>query len=295
MSQSAAARKVAGTLDFDRCVREHAALRRPAGARRTGAAMRGVAMGRLAAAAAGVIVLMGAGFHASERAASAVTERLEKQLPLKAGGRLTLRNGKGDIEIRSWDRDVVEVRVEKTSDVADEMALVPINITATDDEIVISSEYPLYAPRLLVRTHYRLRVPAAIDLRLVKTIQGTVDIAGVTGRAVVRVDTGAVKIDGFSGLLDVMTSNGQIEATLASLTKDDSVYLDTYNGDILLTMPKLPEAYVALQTMTGVIDSGFAMTTAQSYSPKIARGPNTVTEPVVRAVTVNGNIRLAHR
>jgi hypothetical protein len=259
------------------------------------AVMTSVALRRLTVAGAGVILLTGAGFHASERAAGAITERLERQLPFKPGGRLTLRNGKGDIEIRTWNRDVVEVRVEKTSDVADEMTLVPINITASDDEIVISSEYPLYAPRLLVRTHYRLRVPADIDLKLIKTIQGTVDIAGVTGRAVVRVDTGAAKIDGFSGVLDVMTSNGQIEATLAALTRDDSVYLDTYNGDVLLTVPKLPEAYVALQTMTGSIDSGFPMTTAQSYSPKIARGPNTVTEPVVRVVTVNGNIRLTRR
>lgn len=219
-------------------------------------------------------------------------ETLIKQWPLARGGRLTLDNSLGDVTIQSWNRDEVELRAEKSADSAADLAELPIDIRAVPDALAISSRFPVYAPDMRVRVDYRLRVPADIDLKLVKADRGRVVIEGVAGRAVVRVINGGVRIRGFAGALDVTTLNGEIDTEVTRLARGDGITFETYNGDITLRVPRASKAHYALRTFNGTIDSNPPLTVLTTYGPSVAHESNDVEDPLVRLTSVNGTIHV---
>lgn len=247
---------------------------------------------RCLVAAAGCLLILAYSSMAGRSVTAAEGERLVKQLALKSGGRLTLKNTQGDIKIRSWDREQVEIRAERNGKTAEDLALVPIDIAATDDLIEIASEYPAYAPELKVQVDYDVRVPVHVDLKLIKTVRGQVEISDVTGRMIVRVANGAVKITGSAGALDIETTNGQIDAVLTGMDTRDWVYLDTWNGDINLRLPKDVKPNLALQAMNGSIQSDIPVTIRKGWGPEFVELSEQIDKPIVRLISVNGNIQL---
>lgn len=219
-------------------------------------------------------------------------ETIARQFPLARGSRLTLENTHGDITIQSWDRAAVELRAERTADSAADLAAAPVDIRALPDQLTIASRVPAYAPNLRVRVDYRLRVPAEVDLKLVKTDRGRVVVADVVGRAIVRVMNGSVRIRGFAGPLDTSTINGEIDVEVARLERGDSITLETYNGDILLRVPAGAKAHYALRTLNGTIDSNVPLPVLNSYGPHVAHEAGGVEDPVIRLTSANGNIRV---
>lgn len=219
-------------------------------------------------------------------------ETLTKEIPLARGGRLALDNSLGDVTIRSWNREMVELRAEKSADSAGDLAELPIEIHAVADALTITSRAPVYRPDLRVRVDYRLRVPADTDLKLVKADRGQVIIEGVVGRAAVRVINGAVRIRGFAGVLDVSTLNGEIDGEVTRLSRGDAITLETYNGDILLQVPGGAKAHYALRTFNGSIESNTPMPVLTTYGPSVAHESNGVEDPLVRLTSVNGTIHV---
>ncbi len=219
-------------------------------------------------------------------------DTVAKQLPLARGGRLTLDNSQGDIAIESWDRDAVDLRADRIADSAADLALAPVDIRSSPDHLAITSRVPPYAPDARVRVDYRLRVPAHIDLKLVKTDRGRVVITDITGRASVRVINGAVRVRGFAGVLDASTLNGEIDAVVARLDRGDFITLETFNGDILLRVPGGAKAHYALRTLNGTIDSSVPLPVLNNYGPHVAHDGNGVEDPLVRLTSVNGSLRV---
>lgn len=222
-------------------------------------------------------------------------EVISRQIPLAPGGRLTVETSRGDITIQSWDRPGVDLRAERVADSDADMALVPVDIRSRPELVAITSLAPVYAPEASVRVDYRLRVPANIDLKLVKTDRGRVLVSDVSGRAVLRVINGAVRVRNFAGILDASTLNGEIDATIARLDRGDNVVLETYNGDILLRAPGGVEAHYALRTFNGTIESSEKLPVLDTYGPHVAHVDGGVGGPLVRLTSVNGNIRIALR
>jgi DUF4097 and DUF4098 domain-containing protein YvlB len=227
-------------------------------------------------------------------AASAADKDLNRRLPLKDGGRLTIENTQGDIRISSWDEQVVELRAEISTDSDEEMSLVPVEIDAKDDEIRITSLYPVYAPKLKVKVNYRLRVPRETDLKLIKTMNGDLRISGVSGRAIVEVANGEIEIEKFSGYLKATATNGKIEAEVSSINEAGHVALENYNGDISLRLPRNTQAYWLVKTMNGHIDSTIPFTIKDEFGPEVARLDG-AEEPVIHIYSINGDIRIEER
>lgn len=240
----------------------------------------------------GSLALVGAGPTGESTPPPESRATLTKQFPLVRGGRLTLDNGLGDVTIEAWNRDLVDLRADQTADTDADLALVPVDIKSTPDSLTISSRAPVYASDTRVRVGYRLRVPAETDLKLVKADRGRVSIAGVSGRAIVRVLTGTVSVRGFSGYLDVSTLNGEIDAILTRFDRGDFVAMDTYNGDILLRLPGGTKAHYELRTLNGIINSNAPLPVLNSYGPHVAHEAGGVEDPLVRLTSVNGNLNV---
>ncbi len=222
------------------------------------------------------------------------SERLSRQFTLKSGGRLTLENTRGDIHISSWRGDGVELRAETTGD-QEAIDLVPVEIKSREDELNIRSVFPVYAPELNVRVDYRLRVPIEIDLKLVKSINGNVNVSGVTGRAVIEDDNGEITVKGFSGILKATTVNGKIEAEVTRVTESDFIRLENFNGDISLRLPSQVQAHWVVRSLNGTIESNIRFPILNNFGPQVVDFADGVEEPLIRAYSVNGNIRIARR
>lgn len=240
----------------------------------------------------GALALMAAGPTGASTPPPESRATIAKQIPLARGGRLTLDNGLGDVTIEAWTRDLVDLRAEQTADSNADLALVPIDIKAAPDALAISSRAPSYSLDTRVRVDYRLRVPGDIDLKLVKVDRGRVSITDVSGRAVVRVMTGTIRIRGFAGFLDGSTINGEIDANLTRFDRGDFVALDTYNGDIVLRLPGGTQASYSLRTLNGVIDSNVPLPVLNSYGPHVAHVAGGADVPLVRLTSVNGGIHV---
>lgn len=222
-------------------------------------------------------------------------ERLNREFVLRSGGRLTVENSRGDIHVSSWKTDRVQLQVRKTGDSEEDMELVPLEFKARDDELNIKSLFPVYAPNLRVRVDYRLQVPAHIDLKLIKSINGDVSVSDVTGAAAIQVDNGEITIKDFAGVLNATTLNGKIAAQLTRLNQTDFVKLESFNGDILLRLPKGVKAHWVVQTLNGTIESDLPFAIQSNFGPRVVHFADGVEEPLVRAYSVNGNIQIRQR
>lgn len=232
--------------------------------------------------------------QSAEARPRAAAESLSRELPLNEGGRLTLQNSRGNIQISSWKENRLELRAETTAESHDELELVPLEIDAREDEIRIVSVYPVYAPELKVRVDYRLRVPREIDLKLVETVNGDIRISGVSGRAILRVDNGEIEVKGFYGYLKATSINGRIEAEVSRLDEASHVSLENYNHDISLRIPRNLKACWMVRTLNGFIESTKPFEILDDFGPKTVHVDERQ-QPVISLYSVNGDIRIEER
>jgi hypothetical protein len=223
-------------------------------------------------------------------------ETLSRVFPLASGGRITLDNTRGNIQIHAWDRDEVELVAEKSGDSDEDMALVPIEIDSLDDELTVSSLFPEYAPDLYVRVHYRLRVPRKVDLKLIRTVNGEIDVSGVTGRAVLLTDHGHINVKGFSGLLRAESlAYGAIDVELAEVDRSDRLDLQNMNGAISVRVPQDVNAFWICRTLNGKIESDIPFDIRSNFGPHTAHHPIEGGEPLFHAYSVNGDIHIEQK
>lgn len=124
--------------------------------------------------AAGLVVPLTAAPRAAATARTPAPETTTREFPLARGGRLTIQTGRGDITIQAWTRPTIELKAVKAGDSESDLAAVPIDIRAAADEVNIASPAPPGAGVSHTRVDYQLRVPADVDLKLVRTGRGRV-------------------------------------------------------------------------------------------------------------------------
>jgi DUF4097 and DUF4098 domain-containing protein YvlB len=232
----------------------------------------------------------------SAHEASGADETLRRSYNLKSGGRITLENTRGNIRISSWDENRVEIVAEKSGDNEEDMELVPIEIDSRPDELKIKSLFPEYAPDLYVRVNYRLRVPRRVDLKLVQTVNGEIEVSEVSGRAQLLTDHGQITIKKYSGILRAESrAYGDIECELTKIDKTDHFDLQNINGGISLEVPKGVDAFWIVRTLNGTIDSDIPLEIRDNFGPHVAHRPNETGEPLIRAYSVNGNVEIEEK
>jgi len=222
------------------------------------------------------------------------TEEITREFALTGGGRLVLQNGRGDISIQVWDRPAIELKAVKTLDMAD-AAPVSIDIRASNDEVDISSPTPASVKNQRSTVDYQLRVPADIDVKLIKNARGRVQVTGITGRVIVQVVNGDIRLTDCSGKLDAMTVNGQIDATFARVDPGDSIKLENYNGDIRLRLPASVNPHLEARALAGAIHSVLPLAIQSVFGPQSAHQEGDPSAAFVSLVSVRGDIHISHR
>lgn len=172
---------------------------------------------------------------------------------------MALRNLDGDVEIRGWDRNEIEITVE--SDEAGQTRSVwPVprrtgrprfDVEETSGRLGLRTRWE-GDDRAVYPVHYFLNVPRSMTLEEAATQKGNILIADLYGRAKVSVLDGDLTVENFSGGLDATVSRGRIRAELLDLRRDDAVRLTVRTGDLSLSLEPTVSARIDAEAWGGL-------------------------------------------
>ncbi len=258
------------------------------------------------------------------------TEDFRYSYPLAPGGRISLENFNGSVEITGSDRPDVEITGTKFADSRELLSDIRIDVAASGNTIRVRTIRPEGRWRGDMGARYLLRVPKRCDLDEISTSNGGIRVEDVEGRTRlqtsngsvktlrvrgdvdVHTSNGAVEAEEISGSLEAATSNGAIRARLAGYgqpvhlkTSNGGVELNldgrnagdvratTSNGAITLRMPSSAGARIkAVTSSHNRVSSDFDITMRGTISPHHVEGTIGGGGPMIELTTSNGGIRL---
>jgi len=231
---------------------------------------------------------------------TASLDKFHKTVSLGPGGSLSLENTSGDVEIRGWDQEDVEITAEEEQSGDEQerrrwrfygMGDVKPHVQVDELDRLIKIKAGSEEDKNARPVHFVINVPHSINLSDIRITRGQVRIADVYGTARVELDEGDITVENFSGSLDLTLVRGSVEAEVLDLRKDDEVKITTREGGITLFLQ--PEASLRLEAsasngeISSEFDLGQDLTAKKKVSAEIGKA-----EAAAHLTTLNGDIRL---
>jgi hypothetical protein len=230
------------------------------------------------------------------------TTEWRKSYELPAGGQVEIVNVNGRINVEpSTGRTVEVVAIEKAKGSSPEDAKAALKrITIQDEqssfgiriETKIARKDSLFGGGGL-QVEYRVKVPADAGVKL-QTVNGGVDVRGLTGSVRAETTNGGVEADALAGPVEASTTNGGLKIGMAQVSGD--IRLECTNGGIRLSVPKDARATISASVTNGGIDtSGLSIETSGETSRRRLEGRLNGGGPAIHLETTNGGVHLSGR
>jgi DUF4097 and DUF4098 domain-containing protein YvlB len=146
---------------------------------------------------------------------------------LKPGGRVSVDNFNGSIEILSWEKDAVQITGTKYAARETDLKDLKIETKADEGSVQIRTIRP--EPRRgNMGAKYFIRVPRRVELDLIHSSNGGIRVEDIEGHARLETSNGGIRLRKLVGRLDAKTSNGGIEGD----DLEGDAVLRTSNGSI---------------------------------------------------------------
>ena len=229
------------------------------------------------------------------------TAEWRKTYELPASGRVEVHNVNGRIEVLPSDGRTVEVVAVKSargsSADAARAALGKIEIVENVGADVIRLETKL--PRTSGffqgggEVSYTVKVPASATTEVV-TVNGGVEVTGLTGRVRAETTNGGIVGRDVGGPLEATTTNGGIEIDMSRVA-DGGIRLECTNGGITVELPADARATISASVANGGIDTGgLSLETTESSRRRLEARLNGG-GPAIRVEGTNGGIQFRRR
>lgn len=223
-----------------------------------------------------------------------------------SGKTVEIKGVNGDIHVRTFAGDQVELRAVKSAKRSDPDE-VTVEVIEHEGGVTFCAHYP--APFGMpeneckpgrggrnntrdndVRVEFTVDVPAGVNVAA-HTVNGDVDATPIRGDVEVSTVNGSIDVSA-TGTATATTVNGSITAELGRSSWTDLLEFETVNGSITLTMPNKVNADMNAQTVNGDIDTDFPFTVSGKINrhhihAKIGDGGGDLS-----LSTVNGDIHL---
>lgn len=230
------------------------------------------------------------------------TEEFHQTYALTADGRVELDNINGDVHISTWDRNEVKVDAVKYAGTKERLDEAKIEVNSGKDYVSISTRYPDHEHTFNwgsrnnpAGVEYTLTVPRTARLDEIKLINGSLDIAGVTGEVHASCVNGKLMARNLSGRAELSTVNGHLDAAFAELPAS-SIELTSVNGSLNVTIPSDAKAELEANTVNGGIENDFGLhVNHPHYGPGHSlRGELGSGGARIKLENVNGHIEIHH-
>jgi len=210
------------------------------------------------------LFLFALGAHASDHRGD-FTEEFHQTYALTPDGRIELENINGPVHISSWDQNQVKVDAVKYADTKERLEEMRIEIDSGKDYLSIRTKYRDHdhtwdsdSRHNPGGVEYTLTVPHTARLDEIKLINGSLDVAGVSGEVRASCINGRLEASNLAGQSRLSTINGRLEASFEQLA-GHSVELNSVNGAVELTIPSDSQAEVEASTVSGGIENDFGL------------------------------------
>lgn len=231
-------------------------------------------------------------------------EEFHQTYPLSATGRVSLENINGGVQIKVWDRAAVQLDAVKKAYRKDRLAEAKIDVTASEENIRIKTEYPEGSLNFRggerrfdnpATVEYTLTVPRRAVLESIELINGSLDIEAVEGNVKASSINGRVTATGLLGEARLSTINGQLQATFTRLDESKPITLSSVNGGVTLIIPSDSNASIRAGTVHGGISNDFGMQVRHGeYVGHNLDGQIGTGGPRIKVDNVNGSIKISH-
>lgn len=218
---------------------------------------------------------------------------------LEAGGRISLDNINGDIEVVGGDGNQVEILAVKRAKSSDALEDIRILVDAGADYVRLETKQGKSGGLFGWNNDggasviYTLSVPAMSNLESIESVNGDIEVKGVLGNVDLETVNGNIEVDGINADAGLETINGSINAQFLSLAGEQRVDCESVNGKISLYLPENVDADFSAETVNGGIDgSDFGLKTDKGFIGRDMRGQVGNGSARVRLNTVNGAIRI---
>lgn len=231
-------------------------------------------------------------------------ETFEQTYPLTANGRVRVSNVNGSIAIGVWDRNEVKVEYVKTADTRERLSAVDVKIESRGDAITVETDYKNWnrstgdnwrsGAKLVV--DIKLTVPRGANLNEIETVNGSVNISGITNFAKVSAVNGTIVANGLRGTARLSTVNGEVNAEFDSVDPGSRITLETVNGRVNLQLPSDINATVKADSVNGSISNEFGLPVRKGkYVGRDLHGRIGTGETQIRLNSVNGVLSIKRR
>lgn len=188
---------------------------------------------------------------------SQASREINKTIPLKPDGHLTIDTYKGSITITTHDKSEVEVNVKIESDdwdsedAARDVEDTEIDFRGTSNAATIHTNYhkvernnyhdfwdwitdPHETSNALPLVHYTIKMPRTAELRI-KDYKSKSYIEGLISNLTLNTYKGTIEVVDLSGGIDLETYKGDVRISFAALKRDS--HFETYKGNITVNVP----------------------------------------------------------
>jgi hypothetical protein len=230
------------------------------------------------------------------------TAEWRKTYQLAPGGRVEISNVNGRILVEPSTGNAVEVVAVKTARAAtpeaakEALGRIEIREDASSEKVSVSTKFPRASGWFEMggtQVKYSVRVPAAADVRFT-TVNGGVEVTGLTGTVRAETTNGGVVARQVSGSIDASTTNGGVDVEL-SRVGESGASLRCTNGGIRLRLPADAKATISASITNGGIDTGgLSLDTIESSRRRLEARLNGG-GPAIRLEGTNGGITISGR
>ncbi|HKM85346.1 MAG TPA: hypothetical protein VJX47_02890 [Candidatus Sulfotelmatobacter sp.] len=152
------------------------------------------------------------------------SEEFHQTYALTPDGRVELDNINGAVHISTWDQNDVKVDAVKYADSKERLDQAHIDIDSDKDHLSIRTKYPEHDLTFNWGSHnnpatveYTLTVPRGARLDEIKLINGSLDVAGVSGEVHASTINGRLEAHNLAGHTELSTINGHLDAKFDQL------------------------------------------------------------------------------
>ena len=229
---------------------------------------------------------------------ASVTEEETFSFPLDDGGRFSISNVNGSINVTGGSGNTVEIIATKKADNQKDLDEIEIEISHSADEISVETElgnssswYSRGSSSGEVK--YEVIVPAGTMLNSVDTVNGSVSISGVSGKVVAESVNGGLNISDLAGNVALSTVNGSIDAEFSRLEGQQRVKAETVNGRVTIHLPEDADVEISADTLNGGINGrDFGLETEKGFIGSDLNGKIGNGSAKLNIDTVNGSIKI---
>jgi hypothetical protein len=223
--------------------------------------------------------------------------------PQTAGGRFSLDNFNGSVEITGWDQNAVDISGTKYAESESLLHSMQIEASSSGNAVRVKTSRP-DPNHGNMGAKYVIRVPRQTALEDISSSNGSIRVEDINGHAHLSTSNGSVHLGKINGNVDAHSSNGSIEVQdvkgdVNFTTSNGSVHADnvegafeaeTSNGGIRAHLRDTPGGHaIRLNTSNGAIDLEVDALHQNDVIASTSNGPITLRMPASVGASVHAS------